>query len=365
MRGRPLVPIACLLALFALTEGARATVQPLETSVRARLARDSHKKKKRKHHNGKHRGTQAKQKSHDSAEEKTKPVVANDSAPTEETDEGNDSDDNFPMDGVNQSPLHKLGVPPEAVPVVATVAAVSVMALWPSVIKAAGRLWQSFLLIARQVLSGHLRVWAKRDKKLDPGEQSIELRGFRLRPRELLAICATAAVYGLAIAYTLLGFAVNPLLWFWQTLAALTILLLRSLVRFVYERRHGLVTVLRFWPAGGLLCLGSAYLGTTLATGCYELESAGRPDAAAHGTRLRVSVLLMTFALAIGFFAANWLHPHKVLQMGRLVASGMALSEVLPVTPMPGLRIYKWRRSVWAVLFGLVVPTYFLVNFIL
>jgi hypothetical protein len=141
-------------------------------------------------------------------------------------------------------------------------------------------------------------------------------------------------------------------------------LLLRSLVRFVYERQVGLVTVFRFWPAGGLICLVSAYLGTMMATGNYELEATGRPDAARYAARLRVGIVLATLGLALGFFAANWYSPHKVLQMGRIVASGIVLSEVLPVAPMPGLRIYKWSRRIWALLFVLVVPTYFLVNFI-
>lgn len=100
-----------------------------------------------------------------------------------------------------------------------------------------------------------------------------------------------------------------------------------------------------------------------MATGNYELEATGRPDSAKYAARLRVGIVLVTLGLSIGFFAANWHHPHKVLQMGRLVASGIVLSEVLPVTPMPGLRIYKWRRSVWALLFGMVVPAYFLMNF--
>ena len=78
----------------------------------------------------------------------------------------------------------------------------------------------------------------------------------------------------------------------WQILAALSILLRCSLVRFVYERQVGLVTVFRFGPAGGLFYLLSAYLGTMMATGNYELESAGRPDSAKHAARLRVGLCL-------------------------------------------------------------------------
>ncbi len=62
---------------------------------------------------------------------------------------------------------------------------------------------------------------------------------------------------------------------------------------------------------------------------------------------------------------ANLFFPQKLLQMGRVLAAGIALAEVFPLTPMPGLRIYQWRRSVWAILFVLIVPSFFVMNFIL
>lgn len=366
MRCRTLAPVGCLFVLAAL--GAREesiagqptpSLMSQSASPQADPTRDarrsgrSHKKKKR-HHHDKHKTTPDTE------------TVAPPTDPSEsEADDAQEIEDNYPMQGVQQSPLRKLGVPPLAVPVVATAVSVSVMALWPSLVRAGSSALQTLGTILRQVISGHLRAWAKRGKKLSEEERYFELFGFRLRPLELLSLVATAAVYGLALAYLLVGWALSPQLVLWQILASLSILLVRSLVRFVYERQVGLVTVFRFWPAGGLFCLVSAYLGTMMATGNYELEATGRPDAAKYAARLRVGIVLATLGLAIGFFTANWAYPHKVLQMGRLVASGIVLSEVLPVTPMPGLRIYKWSRRIWALLFGLVVPTYFLVNFIL
>ena len=37
----------------------------------------------------------------------------------------------------------------------------------------------------------------------------------------------------------------------------------------------------------------------------------------------------------------------------------------MPIAPLPGLRIYKWRRGVWAILFTIIIPTFFLINFFL
>ena len=371
MQSRTLAQVGCLLTLAVLSahqESISETATPSLVRQAAwtqarpkRAARNSGRSRdrKKKHHHDKHKGDHDKHKTQSDA-----PTIAPTTDPVDpESDDSHEVESNYPMQGVIQSPLRQLGVPPPAVPVVATAVTVSAMALWPSLAKAGNAALRTLGAILRQVISGHLRVWAKRGKKLDEEERYFELFGFRLRPMELLSLAATAAVYGLALAYLLVGWELSPQLVLWQILASLSILLVRSLVRFFYERKVGLVTVFRFWPAGGLFCLVSAYLGTMLATGNYELEATGRPDAAKYAARLRLGIVLATLGLAISFFAANWHYPHKVLQMGRLVASGIVLSEVLPVTPMPGLRIFKWHRGVWAVLFGLVVPTYFLINF--
>lgn len=373
MRCRTLAPVGGVFALCMLGAGvASITGQPApargsqsawtqaDPTRAAHASGRSHKRKKRHHHHHEHDG------SHDKHKTQPDTPTGAPSGPGEgEADDAQEAESNYPMSGVQQSPLRKLGVPEPAVPVVATAVSVSVMALWPWLQKAGSAVLRTLGTILRQVISGHLRVWAKRGKKLDEEERAFVLFGFRLRPRELLSLGATAAVYGMALSYLLVGWALSPQLVLWQILASLSILLMRSLVRFVYERQVGLVTVFRFWPAGGLFCLVSAYLGTMMATGNYELEATGRPDAAKYAARLRVGIVLATLGLALAFFAANWSYPHKVLQMGRIVASGIVLSEVLPVAPMPGLRIYKWSRSIWVLLFVLVVPTFFLVNFVL
>ncbi len=398
MRGRTVAPAVCLAALWALGAQDASFAEPPSRSpssspslehqsawsptdaVRdARLSGRSRKRKKRRHRDEKkgshdqrkaaaqkHKGSHDQHKGrHNQPQTPPGPAAVH---PPPDSDkpaaEPQPREDNFPMEGVRLSPLRKAGVPAPAVPVVATAVSVSLMALWPSVEKAASGALRTLGTILRQVISTHLRVFAKRGKKLDESERHFVLFGFRLRPLELLSLAATAAVYGLALAYLLVGWALSPQLLLWQILASLLILLIRSLVRFFYERQVGLVTVFRFWPAGGLLCLFSAYLGTMMATGNYELEGSGRPEAAQSAPRLRVGIVLVTLGLALGFFAVNLYSPHKVLQVGRLVASGIVLSEVLPVAPMPGLRIYKWSRGRWALLFGLVVPSYFLVNFL-
>ena len=268
------------------------------------------------------------------------------------------SGQNYPMQGVPQSPLAKIGIPAAAVPVVATVLTASVVAFWPFLLK-------TLTMLLKAVITGRLKVRAKKDKKLDTSQRQFVVFGFPLRPLELGAVLVGAAVYGLAICYTLKGWKLDSPFLLGQEAIVLAIYYLRSFIRLAFERFFGLATQFRFWLVGGLLCLFSAFLGSPLATVGYELESAKGPQAAEQAARLKVALLVATLCLAVGFFAANLLFPHKLLQSGRLITSGMALAEVLPITPMPGLKIYQWRKGVWALLFALVIPTYFLINFFL
>jgi hypothetical protein len=69
--------------------------------------------------------------------------------------------------------------------------------------------------------------------------------------------------------------------------------------------------------------------------------------------------------MAITFGWANILHPAKLLQSARVATSGMALGEILPLSPMAGLKIYKWNNTLWAAIFCIVVFSFALLNFIL
>lgn len=265
---------------------------------------------------------------------------------------------NYPMQGAMQSPLARIGIPPAAVPAVATAAAVGATAFWPFLIKTLSGLLKS-------LLGSYLKNRAKKDKKIDDKQRAFVVLGFRVRPAELGSLFLAATVYGLAVCYTLKGWKLDSPFVLRQETLVLAIYYSRSFIRFTYERLFGLVTQFRFWPGGGLLCLGSAYLGNTLGTVGYDLEAAKSPEAAERAIRLKVWLIVIALGMALAFFTANWLYPQKVLQSGRLMTSGMALAEILPIAPMPGQKIYRWRRKVWVLLCVVVVPTFFLINFFL
>jgi len=262
------------------------------------------------------------------------------------------------MKGVDDSPLAKLGVPVQAVPAAATVAAVGFLAIWPAIFK---------LLtgIAKAFGAAFLKNRAKKKTKIDLSVRSYQVLGLTIRPRELLSVAIAALVYGLAVCYVFQGRKMVPSFVAWQEVLVLGIYFSRSVVRFIYERVQKLTTQYRFWFAGGIMCLASAYLGTSLGTVGFELEASSGPEDAKKIVKMKAWLLTFAFALAVFFCVANLLSPAKVLQSGRVMMSGAALAEILPITPMPGQKIFAANKGLWLFLFLLVVPGFFVMNFVL
>jgi hypothetical protein len=269
-----------------------------------------------------------------------------------------DNGQNLPLQGAAESPLATLGVPPQAVPVVATTATAGVMAVWPFLTKALAGL-------AKSIFGAFLKSRAKQGKAIDKTQKTIEVMGFVVRPVELASLLFGAAVYGLAIGYAFQGRNMSPAFFVSQEALVIAIYYARSFVRFAYERAYKLPTQFRFWPSGGLLCLVSAYLGNPLGTVGYELEETRTAEDAERIVKMKAWLIGVSLVMALGFFAANVVHPNKVLQTGRVMMSGMMLAEILPITPMPGLKIHRWRPAVWWGLFVTIVPTFVLINFLL
>jgi hypothetical protein len=262
------------------------------------------------------------------------------------------------MEGITESPLAKLGIPPKAVPAAAAVVAAGLMVIWTPLLKA-------ITGILKSLIAGRLKTRAKKGQKIDEAVRVVEVLCLQVRPAEIGAICVAALLYGIAVCYVLQGRKMQRAFVFRQELLVLAIYQARSAVRFGYERITNLKTQFRFWPGGGFLCLASAYLGNALGTVGYEIEGTGNPDDAKRIVKMKVWLLTFAFVMAIGFCVANLVAPGKFLQSARVMMSGAALAEIMPITPMPGQKIWAWNKTVWAVLFVLVVPGFFVMNFVL
>jgi hypothetical protein len=269
-----------------------------------------------------------------------------------------ESGQNSELKSVEASPIAALGVPAQAVPIVATTAAVGTLALWPFLLKTIGGLLKT-------ILAGLIKNRAKQGKKIEKNQRVVQLLGFSLRPVELAALLLGALIYGLAVGYAFQGWRLSPSFLFSQEALVVFIYYARSFIRFGFERRYNLPTQFKLWIGGGLLCLVSSYLGTTLGTVGYELEEGSSKEDTDRIVRLKATLIGVTFALALMFFVANVVHPMKIFQSGRVMLSGMALAEILPITPMPGKRIYGWKKGVWAVLAASIIPSFVLINYVL
>jgi hypothetical protein len=269
-----------------------------------------------------------------------------------------ESGKNFPMQAAEDSPLAKIGVPAQLVPVAATAVAAGGMALWPFLVK-------TLTGILKGLTAGLLKNRAKKSAKLDKTASPIALLGFRIPTKELGALVLGAMLYGLAMSYTFVGWKLSSSFVLKQEGLVLTIALARTMVRFYFERAFKLATQYKFWLGGSMLCLGSAYLGSTMSTVGFELEEAKTPEDATRAVKLKLALIGLALVLAFAFFGANILSPSKIWQTGRAATSGMALGEILPIAPMPGLKIFKWRPSIWVPLFVIVATSFLLLNFIL
>jgi hypothetical protein len=269
-----------------------------------------------------------------------------------------ESGENLPMTAAAESPLAKVGVPAAAVPAVATVATVGAMAFWPFLVKTVAGLLKG-------LLAAFLKTRAKKGVKVDKTLKTLNVMGFVVRPAELGALLLGALIYGLGVCYAFQGRKMSASFLVSQEALVVVIYYSRSFVRFAYERMFKLTTQYKFWLGGGMLCLASAYLGNTLGTVGYELEEAGSPEDADRIAKMKAWLIVISLGMALVFCAANIASPAKILQSGRVMMSGMALAEILPITPMPGKKIFAWKPVVWVLLVVLVVPAFIAMNFIL
>ncbi|MBI5227064.1 hypothetical protein HY988_00615 [Candidatus Micrarchaeota archaeon] len=266
--------------------------------------------------------------------------------------------ENMRMEGIENSPLVALGIPPKYVPPVATAVSLVLLAFLPNLLTAL----TGFLKV---YAAGFLKSKAKEGKK--PSElidKGTKILGFTIRLREFVALVIGAIVYGLAVSYTFKGFKIDFLLVFYAIAFATILYYARTLMRMLFERIYKLRSEFHVWKSGCGICWISAILGNTLQTTGYELEDA-TPENQGKLAKMKAFIILITMVLGIALFVANFVHPTKTLQLFRMIASGLALTEIMPIKPMPGVSIKKWNWIIWILLFLLIVPTYFLINFYL
>ncbi len=256
---------------------------------------------------------------------------------------------NLRKEGIETSPLRAL-IPKGAIPIISFLLSTLALAAIPVI-----RIYLAGIFKTKERDTGRKNV-----KEVFTG---IHLFGVPVRFRELLAIFAGAFFYGMGVAYLYTGFS-------WELIpmgAAAVIFVailyyIRSLTRWLFDGKYKTHTEYVFWGSGGALCWVSSIFGFTLQTPGFEVEHISR-EMERKAALMKWAVLSVAMLVAIAIFILNFIAPHEYLPVFQTVASAIAVTEILPFKPMPGLLIKKWNFWLWAITFCTFIPLYFLINF--
>ncbi|MFQ5405656.1 MAG: hypothetical protein ACE5DI_00660 [Candidatus Micrarchaeia archaeon] len=182
---------------------------------------------------------------------------------------------------------------------------------------------------------------------------------------EALAFAAASIVLGIAIAWTFAAFTDRFLEILAYSIAiALGVIVIHELSHKAMAKKYGLRANYKFWPAGSIVTLLTAGLGSAFGLSGYLSEQAkGATDRQRALTKL-MGPLSISF-LAIILFALNWMQPNEILQIGFTLSSIWAMAEILPLEPMDGKAVKTWSSSTWLASFLFILIVFFAVNFVL
>jgi hypothetical protein len=244
----------------------------------------------------------------------------------------------------------------EYVTVVATIASVFILLLWNLVGTTAVEFISDFT-------SEKITDAQSGDRPCENDKIGIVFRtsGYVIAHR-YLAIVFAIIVFAVALSWT---WARNLedffCLFFVNMLTVGGIFSVREWLRASYSRKHGLHTRHVFWPFGALLTIGSTLLGNTFSLASYT-ETEGDEETKKYGEMYFIMATAV-YAIALVVFLLNAVYPSVLLQMLFLFAIMGTFIELLPIRPMNGRTIKKWRASVWAPLFVVVGITYVVMYF--
>lgn len=263
---------------------------------------------------------------------------------------------NNPKAGVYKSPLAKI-VPPEAVPLAATVATVSLM--W---------LWHLLFLLLKKIgsfkLASKIKKYNKK-RKLKKEFLGFNIFGIRIKLREWLAIAASATIFAAAASYVYifkqhlfsfiaLGIVINLLIY-----------TVRNGVRLYLDKHHNIHTEYVIWYWGALLTVVSGWLGNTFSLAGYMISDAERTEKKKK-TEGHVAFLVNLITFIVFIITALWNHfaPNTIIQRIMMLSIGITFLFMLPFKPFSGIYVYAWKKWLWWVFFIPLLVCYVAVNII-
>ena len=252
-------------------------------------------------------------------------------------------------EGISSSPLASI-MPREYVPIASFLISILGLAAIPVI-----RIYLAGIFKTKERESGR--------KKVNEKFTGINLFGVPIRFREILAVFLGAFFYGMGVAYLYAGFTLELIpMGIASVIFVALLYYLRSLTRWFFDGRYKTHTEYVFWGTGGSLCWISSIFGFTLQTPGFEVEKIPE-EFERKAAFMKWAVLSVAMFVALTIFAINFFFPNEYLPVFQTVASAIAVTEILPLKPMPGVLIKKWNFWLWAITFATFIPIYFLINF--
>lgn len=258
---------------------------------------------------------------------------------------------NYQYTGISKSPLAKF-LPLAMVPIVASLISVLLMLLLQFLMNTATGLGKTAL----SILAG--KEWKKR---FDEGEakKHVKFHVVDLPLRELLTLVLVVLILTTAKTWSF-----SPTWWsifivILVTTAILTVIREGSRIYLARKRHIHVESV--FWPAGALLTLLSAWLGSMFALPSYLHI---RKDENKKWGEVSLRVAYVTMLVSLISYLLNFWWPNPYYQTLSVLAATVAFVGLVPIPPLAGKTIWQKSKVGWLVAFLISLPLYIGVVFL-
>jgi len=219
--------------------------------------------------------------------------------------------------------------------------------------------------LGNRMLGNYIASFGK--KKADIKEKYIgfKVKHFHVKLREYLGIFIGASVFGMAIALSYTGLQSAVLETFKITsIVCLFIFIIREGIRLVLSYTMKLHTEFKLWITGDIISLFSGFLGNTLNTTGFVVEEKDKNYSFEKFAKIKYYVVLITFVGGMVFFVLNFLKPSPLNQMVMASATTLGLADIVPMKPLLGVDIKKWKPWLWFFTISIMAILYILMNFV-
>ncbi len=202
----------------------------------------------------------------------------------------------------------------------------------------------------------HIKLWLfgkeSKYRKVEAREGMPFL--FGMTQRELIVITVTAILLGISFMLAKKIDLLQPGLWITYILVAGFAIILHDLTHRYVSHRYKVIAEYKFWGLGAIIMFVTALIFGTV----YSFPSRTKvndPEKLSHKQRaiLYGAGPLMSFAVFVMFLAL--VPVGGVVATIALLACSMnlltAVYSFMPLSPMDGAHVFKWKKPIWAAVF--------------